>query len=399
MQFPPYDLASDEGKTAFETPFADGETYADCFDNRGIGVRRNFPDKPFTHQDSCACPLPTAARKMKTFRALKSKIAFRRAVTAIALCLGGAVHAAPPETPAGHLAAQEALYPPWQIGDDSDVADKGLIFTVPPVDMMIDFHGSLDHPALVLYASGNYFFAMVALVKAFEDAVPAYRGKVFFETLPPGLLLKQIAAGGTVTSGNMTFSVPPDVLMIEQRASQGLVKDGLLAEPVISFATNDLTIMVPAGNPAHITGLQDLGRAGLPLVMPNPAFEGVARQIRASPVKAGGEALAHAVYDTKVEEGTTILTRIHHRQTPLFLMQGLGVAGVTWKSEAIFQENLGHAITHIAIPPEQNTKAVYSAAMVANAPHADAAKAWLSFVRSDAAFAVFKPYGFERYAQ
>ena len=51
----------------------------------------------------------------------------------------------------------------------------------------------------------------------------------------------------------------------------------------------------------------------------------------------------------------TVLTRIHHRQTPLLLMQGLGQAGVTWRSEAIFQERQGHPggknrFTH-QIPP------------------------------------------------
>jgi sulfur-oxidizing protein SoxA len=43
MQFPPYDFALDEGKTAFETPFRNGKTYADCFPNRGIGIRQNYP--------------------------------------------------------------------------------------------------------------------------------------------------------------------------------------------------------------------------------------------------------------------------------------------------------------------------------------------------------------------
>ena len=43
MQFPPYDFALDEGKTAFETPFANGKSYADCFANKGIGVRQTFP--------------------------------------------------------------------------------------------------------------------------------------------------------------------------------------------------------------------------------------------------------------------------------------------------------------------------------------------------------------------
>jgi ABC-type molybdate transport system substrate-binding protein len=190
----------------------------------------------------------------------------------------------------------------------------------------------------------------------------------------------------------------PDVFMAELSASNELVRRGRLAGPVVAFATNDLTIMVPAGNPAHIAGLADLGRAGLALAMPNPQFEGVAAQIRASLVKAGGEALAEAVYGAKVRNGETILTRIHHRQTPLFLMQGLAETGVTWRSEAIFQEKIGNPIGHVDIPAEQNTLAVYSAALVPDAPHPEAARAWLDFIKSDAAFAVFEQYGFKRYA-
>lgn len=310
-------------------------------------------------------------------------------------CIPAFADEAPPTSPAGQYKAREALYPPWQGGDNDDATDKGLSFTVPPVDVMVDFHGSVNQPALVLYASGNYYFAMKDLVAAFEKADPSYRGKVFYETLPPGILLKQMAAHGTVTSGNLTFTVPADVFMAEERASKKLVKDGRLVDPVVSFATNDLTIMVPAGNPAQITGLKDLGRDGVPVVMPNPVFEGVAQQIRASLVKAGGEDLANAVYGSKVKTGTTILTRIHHRQTPLFLMQGVGEAGVTWTSEAIFQEKISHKISHVVIPPEQNTRAIYSAAMVPQAPHPDAARAWLAFLQTDAAFAALQPYGFQ----
>lgn len=43
MQFPPYDFAVDDGKTAFEKPFANGKTYADCFPNKGVGIRQTFP--------------------------------------------------------------------------------------------------------------------------------------------------------------------------------------------------------------------------------------------------------------------------------------------------------------------------------------------------------------------
>ncbi|HEY4042349.1 MAG TPA: substrate-binding domain-containing protein [Rhodopila sp.] len=306
--------------------------------------------------------------------------------------------AAPPGSPAARLEAAEAQYPPWQNGEGTAAARSGLIFTVPPADDMADFHGSLDDPALILFVSGNYYFAVAGMVRAFVDAYPAYRGRVFYETLPPGLLMKQLEAGGTVTSGNLTFTARPDVMMAEQNASEAWVREGRLAAPVVSFATNDLTIMVPAGNPAHIVGLTDLARPDLALIMPNPAFEGVARQIRGSLVKAGGEALARSVYETKVAAGTTVLTHIHHRQTPLLLMQGLGQAGVTWRSEALFQEQHGNPIAHIDIPAEQNTQAVYSAAIVTNAAHADAARIWLSFIRSDAAFEALRPFGFKRVA-
>lgn len=42
-EFPPYELATDQGKELFETPFANGKTYADCFPNGGIGIRQNYP--------------------------------------------------------------------------------------------------------------------------------------------------------------------------------------------------------------------------------------------------------------------------------------------------------------------------------------------------------------------
>jgi ABC-type molybdate transport system substrate-binding protein len=195
----------------------------------------------------------------------------------------------------------------------------------------------------------------------------------------------------------MTWTVKPDVYLAELAASTQLVQSGRLVAPVVTFATNDLAIMVPAGNPGRVAALADLGRAGLALAMPNPEFEGVARQIRASLVKAGGEALAERVYGKKVRDGETVLTRIHHRQTPLFLMQHLVEAGVTWRSEAIFQEEIGNPIGHVDIPTELNTLANYSAAMVAGASHAEAARAWLDFVGSDGAFKILEHYGFRRF--
>jgi molybdate transport system substrate-binding protein len=131
--------------------------------------------------------------------------------------------------------------------------------------------------------------------------------------------------------------------------------------------------------------------------MPNPEFEGIARQIKASLQKAGGENLAKTVYEDKVKDGSAVLTRVHHRQTPLFLMQGRVQAGVTWQSEAMFQEQIGHPISHVEIPADQNATAIYAGAEVRGAAHPAAAKEWLEFIRSPEALHIFERYGFKRY--
>jgi molybdate transport system substrate-binding protein len=180
--------------------------------------------------------------------------------------------------------------------------------------------------------------------------------------------------------------VKPDVYLGERAASEDSCSRA--GSPRRLSPSNDLAIMVRAGNPAHVAGLADLARTGLALAMPNPAFEGVARQIRATLVKAGGEALAEAVYGRKARNGEAVLTRIHHRHSPLLLVQGLVDAGATWKSEALFQEEIGNPISHVDIPEAQNTRAEYSATMVKDAPHPEAARAWLDFIASETAFAV-----------
>ena len=292
---------------------------------------------------------------------------------------------------------QEQVFPPWQHGENNPTMDKGFNFTVPEIDDLADFHGSIDNPQLTIFVGGNYYFAMAPLVKAFEKEHPALRGKIYYETLPPGILIKQMKQGGTITIGNMTWTVKPDVYAAGLKKVNAFIKEGLLQGPAVPYVTNDLTIMIPKGNPAHITGLQDLGKPGVRLSMPNPAWEGVARQIKMSLTKAGGPALEKMVYDTKVKNGETILTHIHHRQTPLFLMQGLADAGVTWKSEAIFQEQAGHPIANVPIPAKDNTTAIYASAVVKGAAHPKWAEDWVNFLKSPTALQIFEHYGFKPY--
>jgi ABC-type molybdate transport system substrate-binding protein len=95
-----------------------------------------------------------------------------------------------------------------------------------------------------------------------------------------------------------------------------------------------------------------------------------------------------------VADGTTLLTRIHHRQTPLFVLEGRADAGPVWISEALYQERIGAPIGMVAIPPAQNDTAAYEAAVLRNAPHRRAAQAFLDFLKSPQAQAIYKSYGF-----
>lgn len=291
----------------------------------------------------------------------------------------------------------ESLSPPWQHGANNDTADRGLDFTVPDADNLADFHGNPVNPKLTLYVGGNIFFAMPALIQTFEKQHPQYKGRIYWETIPPGLLMKQLKAGGTITVGNMTWTAKPDIYMAGLKKVQDAIQDGTLQSGAVPYVTNTLAIMVPKGNPAHVTGLVDLGKPDIKLVMPNPQFEGVARQIKAALTKAGGPQLVTMVYETKLKDGSTELTHIHHRQTPLWIMQGRAQAGVAWLSESLFQEQIGHPIEHVEIPAAQNSTAIYAGAVVKNAAHQKAGQEWLEFLRSPASLAIFERYGFRPY--
>jgi len=42
-EFPPYEIAIEEGEEMFNTPFKNGKTYASCFRNGGIGIKGDYP--------------------------------------------------------------------------------------------------------------------------------------------------------------------------------------------------------------------------------------------------------------------------------------------------------------------------------------------------------------------
>ncbi|BBA33920.1 ABC transporter, periplasmic ligand binding protein [Methylocaldum marinum] len=288
-----------------------------------------------------------------------------------------------------------AVFPPWP-GETPPAANPGVPFTVPEVDNMPDFHGNPAAAEFVVFAGGNYFFAMTELVEAFQRQKPELRGRIFFETIPPGIIERQLENRNTITVGNLTLSVQPDVVQAGEQRIAALIEKGVLQGPPLRFLKNSLAVMVKKGNPKNIRTLEDLAKPGVRLANPNPETEGIARQIQTALEQAGGEELVRKVYETKVKAGEAFLTEIHHRQTPLWIMQGKVDAGLTWISEPRYQMMVGHPVDFVPIPPEHNREGIQAAAIARNARNPGAARDWLAFLCSNEAKSVLEKFGMAR---
>ena len=274
--------------------------------------------------------------------------------------------------------------PPWNTPPSSKV-----MFTVPGVDNVPDLFGDINDPQLVVFFAGNQFMCIDDLLSAFKKQHPQYQ-RIFAETLPPGILAKQII-GGSITIGNMRITLKPDVYTAGKSRTDQMPEHFSKTE---AYAYNRLALMVQKGNPKQVKALKDLGRKDVRVSMPNPEWEGIGKRIEEAYVKAGGEPLRKAVMDDKVKDSTTYLTQIHHRQTPMRILYDQSDAAPVWYSEAFYQQMIGHPTELVEIPVTENIAATYVAGQLKNAPHQQAAKDFMDFLVSEKAKAIYRKYGF-----
>lgn len=274
--------------------------------------------------------------------------------------------------------------PPWNTPPAAAVN-----FTIPGIDNIPDLYGDIENPQLTIFFAGNQFMVVDDLINAFKHAYPQYT-RVFVETLPPGILADQIK-GGSLTIGNLRITHKPDIYTATKRIINDMAD--YLSQTQI-YAYNNLSLMVPEGNPANITTIEDLGKDKVKISMPNPKWEGIGEQIQASYTKAGGEQLRKKIMETKVDDGSTYLTKIHHRESPMRILYGDADVAPVWASEVVFQKMLGHPVDEIIIPEHLNTTATYMAGKLKNAPHPQAAEDFFNFMKTKTAKDIYRKYGF-----
>lgn len=91
-----------------------------------------------------------------------------------------------------------------------------------------------------------------------------------FEEAHPGVDVQLSFGGSSDLADQIEAGAPADVVATADEPTMARLSDaGLVAAPTV-FATNVLTVVVPAGNPADIQGFADLGRDDVDVVLCAP---------------------------------------------------------------------------------------------------------------------------------
>ena len=273
-----------------------------------------------------------------------------------------------------------------------DANNSGVHFSVCGVDNVLDLHGDIVNPDLVVFFSGNQFMMVPELIRAFQAVFPRHQ-RIYFETLPPGVLEQQIRTG-SLTMGNLLVRIEPDVLTCSEQRIRRLNETEDWFDELTPYLRNRLVLMVRQGNPKHVTSWNDLGHEDIRVSMPDPQTEGIGEESLKILRKVGGEPLVHRVMEQKAGNGTTFITQIHHRQTPLRIMHDLSDVGPVWLPEAMLQAQIGNPIDMVELSEDQNGMSIAVAGKFRDAPHSQAARDFLFFLRSGEAQRIYGKFGF-----
>ncbi len=228
-------------------------------------------------------------------------------------------------------------------------------------------------------------FAAASLTNAFDDLASA------FEAAHPGVSVVRNYAASSQLATQLVEGALADVFASANERQMGVaVNAGRVAIPTVTFATNRLTIIVPADNPAGIDTIADLAQPGLKLIL---AERGVpvrdyADQAVASMAAdpAFGAAFKQAVYDNLVSEESNV------RQVVAKIALGEGDAGIVYISDVT--PDVADQIKQIEIPDPFNVTAAYPVGTITDAPHPDLARAFVDFILSPDGQAILARWGF-----
>jgi ABC-type molybdate transport system substrate-binding protein len=259
---------------------------------------------------------------------------------------------------------------------------------------------ALEHMAtdanLVVWVAGNQFFAMDDVIGAFQKAYPGVT--VGLITLPPGLILSAIEAGGWTYNGR-EYRCAPDIYASVTTGHLRRLKAAGLMRSYEIYMHNELQMMVTKGNPKAIMGIDDLVRSDVRTSLPNPVNEGI-MQFYARDVL-----VRHGIWP-KIANGQECVscqtternwfTAVHHRETPERIRDDKSDVGIVWKTEVMEALRRGAQIEGVELPVSDSLRdeVSYTVGALENARHRENAERYLAFLATDIAQEAYARFGF-----
>ena len=249
---------------------------------------------------------------------------------------------------------------------------------------------------LVLWLAGNQFFAMDDVITAFQKQAPGTG--VGLITLPPGLILSAIEAGGWTYGGRHYPGLPDVYASVNLGHLQKLKKLGLMRE-FATYMHNEMLLLVAKGNPKKIRGIPDLKRSDILTSMPNPVNEGImqfyGRKVLErhglwQHISAGKECFSCQT------TANNWFTAVHHRETPERILAGTSDTGIVWATEALEARRLGKNVDEVKLPAQDSLRdeVAYAIGALAAGSRQAAAALYLEFLATPEAQAAYARYGF-----
>ena len=313
------------------------------------------------------------------------------------LCVGGGIGVAQSGTGNARL--------PWPQELPTALLPKASLYVSDKSNVVLDFHGSVQDPDLVIFMAGNQYPVFPELIAAFREwmrdqpgrrSVPIAR--IFYATTPPGRLIDAMESG-QLALGNLWIDVRPDrlwpdVFMTGPRQQRRLQAAHFVDGWSIYARNRGAVLLVRSGNPKNIRGLADLARKDVRVAISSQArepasFESYANTLRA---QAGPEFLEALLKKTS----TTSPSAVHHRENPQLIYDGVAdVAPMYYHFGVYLKARLPEHFDYVGLPSEGNFRDTLAISLVRQARHRAAADAWIEFIRSDAAAAVYQKHGFD----
>ena len=226
------------------------------------------------------------------------------------------------------------------------------------------------------------------LVAAAASLKNAYEEKLIpmFQEANPGVTVKGTYDSSGKLQTQIEEGLEADVFMSAATKQMTALDEGgyIASETIVNLLENKIVLIVPAGSEAGLENFEDIANAES-IALGDPASVPAGQYAEEALTNLG---IWDSIQD-KVSFGTNVTEVLNQ------VAAASADAGIVYATDVA---SMADQVTVVAETPEGTLakKVIYPVAVVKNTANADAANAFVEFLQTDEAMAVFESYGFAK---